>query len=71
MGAGRNLKKRDIAPGIWEDEEGNPHIDVPALLQIFGLEETEENKKVVMDGVEKMLKARFPEIKVIQRLVPD
>lgn len=32
---GRNTFKRWIGPGMWEDADGNAHIDVPMVHQMM------------------------------------
>lgn len=45
--ANTNRKKRDIAPGIWEDMNGQSHISVPEVLAHLGLPITAENREMV------------------------
>lgn len=71
MGAGRNQKKRDIDVGLWEDMDGNAHIDVPALLAMVDMPHTPENIEVVMQIAEKALRKKCPDAKVIRRLTPE
>jgi len=40
----RNQFKRQLAPGIWEDMNGNPHFSLPELLALVGLEDTPEHR---------------------------
>ena len=47
----RNQMRRRIAPGIWEDMEGNPHISVTELLDMVGLPNTPENCAAAMKSL--------------------
>jgi hypothetical protein len=59
----RDQLSRRIAPGIWEDVQGNPHWSIPELLELMDLEDTPENRARVLDTireVERELKQMLP-----------
>jgi hypothetical protein len=35
---------RQIAPGVWDDNEGGLHIDAPEILRANGYEDNAENQ---------------------------
>lgn len=59
------MKKCDVAPGIWEDENGDPHFDIPALLQLFELEDHAENREIASRNLRDMLRERMPKAAII------
>ena len=38
---------RRVAPGIWLDADGDPHVSVPELLRVFGWPDTPANREGV------------------------
>lgn len=36
-----------VAPGIWLDADGDPHVSIPELLAHFDLEDTPTNREEV------------------------
>jgi len=42
---------RHVAPGVWIDKAGDPHINVPELLEFFEIEDTPENRKRATDAI--------------------
>lgn len=66
----RNQMKRRIAPGIWEDKDGDIHWSIPELLALVDLPDTAENRQIVTEMLRNMLrKAGSPVI--IDRAKPD
>lgn len=49
-----------IAPGIWEDVEGGVHFDVPALLTLFDIPDTPQNREEVIASVHRVLSRQVP-----------
>lgn len=67
----RNKLGRQIAPGIWEDANGNPHFSLPDLLALVDLPDTLENRKRVTDMIRQMLQEQDPEVRIIERQTPS
>jgi hypothetical protein len=67
---GRNVCKRIIAPGIWEDADENMHISIPDLLQAFDLEDTPTNRALAEQLIRDELAKQFPTSKVVFRARP-
>ncbi len=64
-----NKFKRQIAPGIWEDVDGNPHFNIHELLSLHGLEDTLENRAIATDEIVKLIRERNPQTIIVGR--PD
>ena len=67
----RNQMRRRIAPGIWEDMEGNPHISVTELLDMVGLPNTPENCAAAMKSLNEIVRQQNPNATLINRGKPD
>jgi hypothetical protein len=67
----RDQLSRRIAPGIWEDVQGNPHWSIPELLQLFDLEDTPENRARVTDTIREVLLRKNPHATIVFRERPD
>jgi len=52
---------------LWEDQNGNPHWDVPKLLSMADLPATEENIRIVSEAIKKMMGDIHPNVGVIER----
>jgi len=68
--AGRDILKKRIAPGIWEDGDGNIHWSVPELLRMVALPDTPENREAVMAIVRQAVGAVRPDVQFIKREKP-
>jgi hypothetical protein len=51
----RDTLKKQWAPGIWEDIEGNIHWSIPDLLAHVGLPNTKENRARAKETLERMI----------------
>lgn len=72
LGPGINKLGKRIAPGFWEDADGNAHVSIPELMQVVGLEDTPENhEKVKQMIVEMLTKDNNPDQSIIFRKTPD
>jgi DNA helicase IV len=67
MSDARNQKAYDVAPGIWVDKEGGAHFDVPALMEMFKIEDTPRSRQEVVEFCEEVLKAKMPGGRVVVR----
>ncbi len=54
----RNVVKRIIAPGIWQDGDGNVHWSIPGLLAVADIEDTPANRLAVMQIVKDVIRKR-------------
>jgi hypothetical protein len=66
---GRNTMAKRIAPGIWQDADGNVHFSVPEMMKQSGIENTPENLKECMELCRQV--AERDGIKPIMRLKPE
>ena len=71
-GAGLNqgFKRWIREPGLWEDEDGNPHWSLPNLLDEYGLEQTDENLEKMRQIVEEMVAESGAKKIVVNRECP-
>lgn len=53
-----------IATGIWVDRTGHVHFSIPELLAMVDLEDTEQNRKAVLEIAIKTLQAKSHDIVV-------
>lgn len=67
----RNKLGKRIAPGIWEDKDGNPHFSLPELLALFKIEDTPENRKIATDNIIAMLRKANPDATIVERKSPQ
>lgn len=67
----RNLMKRRIAPGIWEDMEGNIHWSLTELLELADLPDTPENRAIVTAMLKEQMQEINPDMTIIERERPD
>ena len=67
----RNVVKKIIAPGIWEDMNGQLHFNVPELLMLFGLEDTPENHRICIENIKQVIEQLNPGIPVRYRKSPE
>ena len=68
---GRNLLKRYLGPGIWEDMDGAVHFSLPEILAHMGVENTLKNQEQLREVVRVYLLKHSPAAKVIDRHKPD
>lgn len=64
------VKHIDPLKTTWVDEEGNIHLDLPMALHVFGFEDTEENRQIVIKEFKKVLEG-CGVTKFIHRKQPD
>ncbi len=67
----RNQKHLRIAPGFWEDIQGNPHISERELLAMVGLPSTPENCAAAMKSLNEMFRQQNPNATLINREKPN
>ncbi len=67
---GRNKLGRRIAPGMWEDADGNPHFSLPELLVFFELEDTPENRSIATKNIIEALRRDKPDLTIVERQTP-
>lgn len=67
----RNKLGKLIAPGIWEDKDGNVHFSLPELLALFELEDTPENRAIATENIKEMLRKQCPDVTIVERPTPD
>lgn len=67
----RNQLKERIAPGLWIDKEDNLHVSVPEVLDELGWPHTQENKSLVNEVFEGLIRETQPEAKIVYREKPD
>lgn len=72
----RNKFVRWIMPGCWEDADGHPHFDVPAIHQWMRdkglkIEDTPEEMADTMRMLQTELHKHHPHAKTIVRTSPD
>lgn len=63
--------KRRIAPGIWEDMEGNIHWSLTELLELADLPDTPENRAIVTAMLKEQMQEINPDMTIIERERPD
>ncbi len=63
----RNEMAERLAPGIWKDQNGAVHINIPELMALFELEDTPENHARCRDIAEKVIRGQFPQAMVFHR----
>jgi len=71
MSSKRDQLGRRIAPGIWQDVEGNPHFSIPELLALVGLPDTPEHHDRLKASLRELLASEMPEAKIVERDHPD
>jgi hypothetical protein len=54
------IKAKQVAPGIWEDGNGDPHFDCVALCRMMDIEPTPENVEKCMEIVREAVRASIP-----------
>jgi hypothetical protein len=59
------MKRNDIAPGIWLDEKGHPHFDIPELLALAGLEDTLENRQAATEIAVHLIRKHAPRATIV------
>jgi len=57
---------RRIAPGIWLDGDGDLHFSVPELLALVELPDTPDNREVVYQLVEDLLRGAHPTATIVR-----
>lgn len=67
----RNKVREIVAPGIWIDEDGHSHWNLPDLLAIVELEDTEENRLIAIGILEKVILKRNPDAQIVKRSSPE
>ena len=70
----RKLKRTDarprregwqpVAPGIYEDAKGQMHLSIPELLALVDVEDTEENRRVLISAAEAVIAEQVPGVRV-------
>jgi hypothetical protein len=64
---GRNRMKKRIAPGIWEDLDGNIHWSIAELLMLVDLPDTPENREAVTAMLRQQMRAINPQAMIVER----
>lgn len=67
----RDIMKKRIAPGIWEDMDGNVHFSLPELLAFFELEDTPENRRIATENIRETIRKQNPDCTIVERDKPD
>lgn len=67
----RNRLKKRIAPGIWEDKDGNLHYSLPELLALFELEDTPENRRIATENIREVIRKQNPAATIVERKSPS
>ena len=67
MASKRDTFSKRIAPGIWQDAEGNFHHSTRELLAMVGLEDTPENRDALKRLITQVLKQHNPNVTIIER----
>jgi hypothetical protein len=67
----RNVLGKRIAPGIWEDKDGNPHFSLPELLALFDLEDTPRNREIAAANIREVIRQKNPAAKIVERKSPS
>lgn len=71
-GPGINKLGKRIAPGFWEDADGNGHVSITELMEMFEIEDTPENHEQIKKMLVEMLSNKNnPNQKIIFRTSPD
>jgi hypothetical protein len=68
---GRNLLKRYLCPGVWEDMDGAIHFSLSEILEGLGIENTPENQAQLRASFHKVLSGLVPNATFIDRFKPD
>lgn len=63
----RDICKRIIAPGVWEDADGNLHFAIPEILAHCDLEDTPENRALATQMAREALLVARPDVLIIER----
>ncbi len=50
-GLGREFRVERLGPGVYVDDQGGMHFVATEILEAFAVEDTEENRKKVMEMV--------------------
>lgn len=67
----RNRLKKRIAPGIWEDMDGNLHYSLPELLALFELEDTPDNRRIATENIRDVVSKANPAATIVERQTPN
>lgn len=67
----RNKLKQRIAPGLWEDMDGNFHWSLPELLALVELEDTDENRAKLVEMLKEEMQDSDFKPTIIFRQSPD
>ena len=60
-----------LGPGAWIDDDGNLHLNLVALCQLFGEEPTPENQQDWMDHIMIQMRKVLPTTPVMVRESPS
>jgi len=63
----KDTVKQEHAPGMWEDANGNMHLDIPTLLAQAGLDDTLENRRCMTQVAIEFLKEHCPGSEIVPR----
>lgn len=68
----RNINIGSEFPGTWTDATGAVHFDVPAIHKLFGLPDSEEDRRETMQMLKTTLKKQLPPgCKIVLRMSPE
>lgn len=68
---GKNTIAYRLDEGAWVDTDGNLHFSVPDILAHFGVEDTPENRQVMMMQLQDILSKECPHAKIVERETPE
>lgn len=65
-----NQLKKQLGPGVWEDQLGQMHFSIPDMLKHHGLEVNEENRQECLRMMVELMKKNNPNTELRYRKSP-
>ncbi len=62
----RSQLNERLAPGFWVDQTGALHCSIPEVLDFLGIEDTPENRNVVLEQFYKVSRERNPDVDIVE-----
>lgn len=55
-----------LGPGVWTDDAGYLHFDVPTMLAAFALENTAANRAIVLAMIRDVVAEELPHCAIVE-----